>query len=204
MTTLIRFRIQRCRRRTCNRRVAVFRFSPARAEDGGYESAPVPRVGLAPAPPPLPRGSVSPVLGWHRSWCSLHRQRPTPGLRGASPRHDHPRCARLRMAGVRIREVKEETERQLGRGTGADLHTRQPQPTNNNANDRNAPTAATGLSCVRSQISIRAAARRSGCRARRRWPSRRSPAGAPVPACACSPPAPWPPASGCRGRADSR
>src|SRR5574337_2125313 len=39
-----------------------------------------------------------------------------------------PRRCRPRVAGERIREVKEEPERQLGRGTGADSLTRRPRP----------------------------------------------------------------------------
>ena len=46
------------------------------------------------------------------------------------------------MTGERIREVKEETERQLGRGTGADSFTRRPRLAQGNADSRNAPSTA--------------------------------------------------------------
>jgi hypothetical protein len=52
------------------------------------------------------------------------------------------------MTGERIREVKEETERQLGRGTGADSFTRRPRLAQGNAEGGYAPLAITRLSAV--------------------------------------------------------
>jgi len=102
------------------RRRAVVPMSPARAEDGGCESAPVPRDGLAPVPPPLPRGFASPVLGRRPPWCAGHHQQPVPraGCIGCCPRCERRDGAQPRMVGKRILEVEEEHGRRPGGGHG--------------------------------------------------------------------------------------
>ena len=69
---------------------------------------------------------------------SQHR---APRLFGCWPRCDRLGGAQPRMTGERIREVKEETERQLGRGTGADSFTRHPRLAQSNADGGYAPRA---------------------------------------------------------------
>ena len=60
-----------------------------------------------------------------------------------------------RVAGKRIREVKEEPELQLGRGTGADSLARRPRPAQEKTSDRWAPRGVRGA--IRSSLGSRPA-----------------------------------------------
>ena len=73
-----------------------------------------------------PQGHHGPII----AGCALRLEPQTRGAAqlGCLQRHEQLGGDRPRMAGERIREVKEEPERQLGRGTGADSLTRHPRP----------------------------------------------------------------------------
>jgi len=107
--------------------------STKRAARAGHElCAPRHCIGAAAGGPPAARRTLV-----------LHTERQTRNVVAArvfGRCAQHRRC-QPRMVGERIREVKEEPERQLGRGTGADSLTRRPRPARHKTKGCCAPEA---------------------------------------------------------------